>query len=62
MTPGTTAAIVSISVMKLVTYGFCLGIGFWASKRLTNVADEYLLLWSERRKHKIENEIGHELN
>lgn len=34
---------------KLIGAGACLGIGFWMSKKLTNVADEYLAYYDERR-------------
>lgn len=29
---------------KLVTVGFCLGLGFWACRKLTGKVDEYFVL------------------
>lgn len=38
---------------KLVGAGVCLGIGFWASKKLTNIADEYLAYYDEKKIAKL---------
>jgi len=43
---------VALTVGKLVAAGTCLGVGFWMSKKLTGVADYYLILWDERRKQR----------
>jgi len=56
-----TIATVIVGTGKLVAFGFCLGIGFWASKKLTNVADEYLILWSKRRMEKLTKEAQEEI-
>ena len=56
-----TAAITGITVLQLIGYGLCLGIGFWASRHLTNVADEYLLKWNKKRMEELTNSIAEEL-
>jgi len=38
-----------IATAKLVAAGFCLGLGFWASRKLTNIIDEKLLLYDKRK-------------
>ena len=48
-----TATLLSVSAGKLVFAGMCLGIGFWASKKLTNLADEYLLKLDKRKLEKL---------
>ena len=56
-----TAVVITVTVAKLTVYGFCLGIGFWGAKKLTNLADEYLILWSESKQNQIAREIEQEL-
>jgi hypothetical protein len=36
-----------IVATKLISMGFCLGIGFWASKKVTNQIDEWLCLYDK---------------
>ena len=43
---------------KLITAGFCLGIGFWASKKLTNLVDEKLFIYDKRKIKQLETEMG----
>lgn len=42
----------AITAGKLIAAGACLGIGFWMSKKLTGIADYYLVLWDEQRKQR----------
>lgn len=37
-----------ISALQLTGAGFCMGIGFWLSKKLTNKMDEKFLLYDKR--------------
>ena len=53
---GTKTAVV-LTAGKLVSLGYFLGIGFWASKKLTTTVDEYLLRWDEERMNKIAQEV-----
>lgn len=43
---------------KLVIGGFCLGIGFWGSKKLTNLIDQKLLEYDNRRLKKLSEEMN----
>lgn len=43
---------------KLIAAGACLGIGFWASKKLTNLVDEKLLIYDKRKLKQLEAEMG----
>ena len=40
----TTLAVGTITAGKIITYGCLLGVGFWASKKITGLIDEQLLL------------------
>lgn len=44
--------------VKLISMGFCLGIGFWASKKLTNVVDEKLALYDQRNIERLAKEMN----
>jgi len=48
----------ALTTAKLVTAGFCLGLGFWASKKLTNLVDEKLLIYDKRKIKQLEEEMG----
>lgn len=48
-TAAATATILAIKGLGLVAGGFCLGLGFWASKQLTNKLDERLLIYDKRK-------------
>jgi hypothetical protein len=52
-----TPTIVAVTAAKLISFGFCLSIGFWAGRKLTNLADEYLLKWDEYRMNKLAEEV-----
>lgn len=55
-----TMTVAATTAVKLISAGFCLGIGFWASKKLTNVIDEKLLMYDKRKLKQLEREM--ELN
>jgi len=40
----------TITAGKLIFTGFCLAIGFWAGKKLTNRIDEFLYIHSKEFK------------
>ena len=48
----------ALTTAKLVAAGFCLGLGFWASKKLTNIVDEKLKLYDGRYIRQLEQEMG----
>lgn len=48
---------VALTTVKLISAGFCLGIGFWASKKLTNLVDEKLLIYDERKLKQLAKEM-----
>jgi len=56
-----TIAVGAATTGKLIAYGVCLGIGFWMARKLTNVADEYLMLWNESKMNKFAQEVEVEL-
>ena len=43
---------------KLLFSGIFLGIGFWASKKLTNLVDEKLILYDSRKLQQLAKEMG----
>jgi hypothetical protein len=52
----TTAGTIAVKVGGLVVTGFCLAIGFWAGKKLTNKIDEFLYTHSKEFKELCEHE------
>lgn len=48
----------AVTTLKLISAGFCLGIGFWASKKLTNLVDEKLLIYDKRKIKQLEQEMN----
>lgn len=54
----TSTLIVGKQVITLMTSGACLGIGFWMSKKITNVMDEYLLMYDKRKLEQLSKEMN----
>ena len=50
-----------VGATKLITFGLFLGIGFWASKKITNKLDDYFLLFDKKKLEKIVKDIKDEL-
>jgi hypothetical protein len=53
----TSVAVVTIAAVQLVSAGFCLGTGFWLSKKFTGVIDEKLLMYDERKLQQLKQEM-----
>lgn len=49
---------VLLTAGQVIAYGALLGIGFWASKKITNKADEWLMLWEVHRNNGLLPELG----
>jgi len=46
-----------VTAVKLVSYGFFIGLGFYLSKKLTNIVDEKLLYYDQAKLKKIAEEL-----
>lgn len=53
-----TIAVAGATAVKLVMVDTCLGLGFWASKKLTNKLDEVLLKYDSREIKRLEQEMN----
>ncbi len=49
---------VVLTASQIIAYGALLGIGFWASKKITNKADEWLVMWEVKRNNGYLPELG----
>lgn len=48
-----TVLTIGLTGLKLIAGGACLGVGFWASKKITNKVDEYLLLYDTTTQRRL---------
>lgn len=47
----------ALATGKLVVYGFFIGVGFWASRKFTNLVDEKLILYDNRKLRQLAKEM-----
>ena len=48
----------AITTGKMIFSGACLGVGFWMSKKITNVMDEYLFMYDKRKLEQLSKEMN----
>lgn len=49
---------IGLTTVKMVAAGFFLGLGFWASRKLTNLVDEKLFIYDKRKVNQLSEEMG----